>query len=64
MDGWTHYPPGAVVKDTEDSDSDNKYSFMNPLIHQEDPNNEEDGHSDSPSELPYLDPTREPVHPS
>ena len=30
---WTHHPRGAMVTDTEDSDSDNEDSVINPLIY-------------------------------
>ena len=55
----THQPRGAVATDTEDSNSDDKYIVMPPLIYPEESNDKE-----SPSNLPSVDPTPEPGPPS
>ena len=53
-----------MAKDTEYSDSDNKYSVMHPLIYLEDSYDKKDGHVDSPRKPPSSKPSREPINPS
>ena len=48
-----------MVTDTKESNSDDEYSVMPPLIYPEDSNNEE-----SPSNPPSAEPTLEPGTPS
>ena len=48
---WANQPHGAVVTDTEDSNSENEDSMIPPLIYPEDSDNKEDDPHEYPSNL-------------